>query len=301
MKKSYNKNFLMGCLLSLSFGITAQAQEIGIRGASFANFQNKSIGVPTAQVTDGVILGLDYTQYLNDHWSIGTGIEILSSRFDYRENSLSNGYNTTDMEGDNLEFKFTANNVYNTVNWRSYRIPITFQYETSGMVSKWYVRTGAVIGLKSTNVSYVLAREVGTTGYYPQWDALLEGPNFAGFGTFPYPFDKGEVKFDKRFSWIFETGIKRQVGLKGQNSLYIGAFLDWGFNNIRSKENVIGNFIEYTANVHEPLDYNGVWTLDKYQDKQLKNFIVGLTVRYGIGLKQKAVYRPGNSGSDSKH
>lgn len=271
----------MGCLAAFSLTGAAHAQEWYLEGSGYFVRQAGSDKVSLSNSSTGYSLGLGYQHYLNRHWSLGLGLSYTNGEFSYRERSIRRQYTEVDLEGDQFEFRYQASSFSERVHWRTLNIPLTIQYQTEAQV-QWYIRTGVSYGLQLGNATYRLGwRDLRASGYYPQWDAELHGPEFVGFGFFGDQDRKDSMRLKNRISWVLETGVKQNYSTG--NSLYLGLFLELGLNDMRPKKEELSEEISYTHDVESPLSYPSVWNQSRFKDAALNNFTFGLRMRYAFG------------------
>lgn len=276
-------NIIVSYCAALLLVNAAQAQELQIEAGGRFIQQTSNNGFPLATNSEGYSFGLGYSYYLNSNFSIGLGFSFLKADLNYIGNSLKGSYAEEDIEGDTFEFRYKGDYYSETVKQEVLQIPLTIQYETKGIVS-WYLRTGVIYGIQTGKSKYKLNwRDLKTSGYYPQWDAELNGPDFIGFGEQESLNRKGTVKLQDSFSWMIETGVKQQ--LASNNYMYFGVFFELGLNDIRPEGNTDNEMITFTNNINEPLQYHSVLEQKSYQDKKLTTYMIGLKIKYGFNFK----------------
>lgn len=159
---------------------------------------------------------------------------------------------------------------------------MTLQYETKGLVS-WYVQTGVALGIITGNSSSrVSMNDLHTSGYYPAWDVELTGPTFMGYGEFQHVSEKKDLSLKNRYSWLFETGVKQKLGEK--SSLYIGAIVDLGLNDLVKESNRVEQPIGITTNYDSPLEFHSIWKQENFKTQKLKDYYVGIKLSYSFNL-----------------
>lgn len=279
MKKNSINTFI-SCLAAFLFVNAAQAQEWQIEGAGHLIQHQGDNSFPIAKHSQGFSLGLGYNHYLNDNWSIGAGVSYLKAELVFAAPGIIGTSQEVDTEGDSFEFRYNTGYFEESVRWQSFRIPLTVQFETSGIV-RWYFRTGVLYGLQVGTSKYDQKwNNLNTSGYYPQWDSELNGPEFAGFGNMGNQRTEGTVKLRNNFSWIVETGVKQK--LKADNSLYIGLFFEMGLNDMRPSTSAELQPVMYTPQMEQPLSLNSVLNQSQHNDKTIIPLMVGFKIRYGF-------------------
>ncbi|WP_158608884.1 outer membrane beta-barrel protein [Paenimyroides viscosum] len=278
--KNNSRNTFFSCLVAFFLVNAAQAQEWQIEGAAHLIQHQGSESLPLAKHSEGFSVGLGYSQYLNDNWSISTGVSYLGTELTFAASGVKGSTMEVDMENDPFEFRYNTGYFEESVKWQSFRIPLTVQYETPGIV-RWYLRTGILYGIQAGTSKYRQKwNDLNTSGYYQQWDAELNGPEFAGFGKMGDRHTEGTVKLRNTFSWIVETGIKQT--LSTTNDLYLGLFLEMGLNDMRSSKEATAQPVQYTPEIENPLTLNSVLDQAQYKDKTITPLTVGFKIRYAF-------------------
>ncbi|MEC4115296.1 outer membrane beta-barrel protein [Myroides pelagicus] len=261
---------------------TSFAQEVHVSVSSFFNKSSSSIQAINTRARLGYEVGAGYRYYFSQQWSIGAAVAYQHKELDFINRGANGNWSSTDIEGDIYDFRYKTKNSKEYLTYNSVNIPLTLQYETRGVV-KWYLQTGVGLSLSlGTSQSEVEMNNLHTSGYYPKWDAELTGPSFMGFGYQHRLSQKNNIKIENRYSWLFETGIIQELGNK--QSLYIGAFIDLGLNNLIKKENREANPISISSNLDSPVVLHSIWRQEKYKSQELKDYHLGFKLKYAFAL-----------------
>jgi len=278
--KNSNKNTFFSCLAAFLMVNAAQAQEWQIEGAAHLVQHQGSESFPLAKHSEGFSVGIGYSHYLNDNWSIGTGVSYLRTELIFSASAINGASMEVDMEGDPFEFRYHTGYFEESVRWESFRIPLTVQFETSGVV-RWYLRTGVLYGLQAGSSKYRQDwNDLETSGYYEQWDAELNGPEVAGFGNISSRRTEGTVKLRNTLSWLLETGVKQK--LRATDDFYLGLFFEMGLNDIRPSRAAEAQPVYYTRDMDHPLSLNSVLNQTQFKDQKISPFMVGFKIRYSF-------------------
>lgn len=276
------RKIIIGLLLAV-FGYTASsAQDITVSLAGTFNGNtstNKGFDNRSAQ---GYQLGLGYRYFLAEQWSLGTGLTYQVNRLDFIQRNNHGSWSSVDIEADAYEFRYHSKNRKEQLSYNTIQIPLTLQYETKGLVS-WYVQTGVALGIITGNSSSRASmNDLHTSGYYPAWDVELTGPTFMGYGEFQHVSEKKDLSLKNRYSWLFETGVKQKLGEK--SSLYIGAIVDLGLNDLVKESNRVEQPIGITTNYDSPLEFHSIWKQENFKTQKLKDYYVGIKLSYSFNL-----------------
>jgi hypothetical protein len=226
---------------------------------------------------NGLSLGLRYSYYLNENWSLGLGAEYQSFNSTAKLDLASGNYMATDSEGETFEFRYNADNLIEKQSLKFINIPLNLQYEGADYPS-FYASVGAKIGFSLKSTYETSIENLSTSGYYPQYDVELFDPRFAGFGNFG-SISTGKQDIDLNVSYLatFEAGIK-QFEDEG-NTIYIGLYFDYGLNDILNKDSN-KQIVEYPQNLPVNFKYNSI--LQSSYTDNVKIIAYGAKVRYAF-------------------
>ncbi|MEO6177598.1 MAG: outer membrane beta-barrel protein [Flavobacterium circumlabens] len=266
---------LLGTCLS-SYGQDKKYEiSIAVAGpSSFIKFDSPGVDLVEG---NGFSAGLRYSYYLNEGLSIGIGAEYQSYQSDAKFQSIAGQYNTVDAENDSFQFRYRATNLRENQKLGYINIPINIQFETPG-TTQLYLSAGAKVGF-AINGSYESTIDnLTTSGYYPQYNVELFAPAFAGFAsTNNIKVGKEDLDTEVSYSATFETGVKQK--LSDKSSFYIGAYLDYGLNNIYDKEDT-KNVVQYNAALPVQLGHNTVLNSQQVNNVRLVSY--GIRLRFAI-------------------
>lgn len=226
---------------------------------------------------NGVNAGLRYSYYLNEGLSLGIGVEYQTYSSDSKFGYLAGQYNTVDAENESFQFRYKITNLREEQKLGYINVPINVQFETPG-TSKLYVSAGAKVGFASSATYQSSSSNSTTSGYYPQYNVELFSPAFAGFASVDN-LKAPEQDLDTKVSYsaTFETGLKQLIGKR--NSFYIGAYLDYGLNNVIDKKSN-NNLVEYNPELPVQLKYNSVLNSGFASNARLVSY--GLKIRIAM-------------------
>lgn len=226
---------------------------------------------------NGFSAGLRYSYYLNEGLSIGIGAEYQTYKTDAKFQYITGQYTTVDAENESFQFRYRATNLRENQKLGYINVPINIQFETPG-TTQLYVSAGAKVGF-AINGSYESTIDnLTTSGYYPQYNVELFAPAFAGFAsTNNIKVGKEDLNTEISYSATFETGLKQKFGDK--SSVYIGAYIDYGLNNIYDKEDN-KNLVQYNAALPVQLGHNTVLNSQYVNDVRLVSY--GIRLRFAI-------------------
>ncbi|SFW18876.1 hypothetical protein SAMN02927921_00435 [Sinomicrobium oceani] len=228
--------------------------------------------------------GIGYAYALNRHWSLGLGGEIQSYNSRAVFNGLEDRYPAIDPEGEKFEFNYKAD----TYEERQYvyylNLPLTVTYQSGGEATRFYAAGGLSLGLPLHTEYSVRTKGLHTSGYYPQWNALLEAPLFMGLGDFGNQSINGqELELNNSYNLLLETGIKSMINKK--NALYLGIFMEYGLNTVHKTGT--NDLVSYSTQSPGEFTYNPVFTSSGKTGRysytgDVRTMAAGIKIRYAF-------------------
>jgi hypothetical protein len=231
----------------------------------------------------GVELGINLS--LSDHWSLNTGVGFAAHQARAAISSLTGVQNNAqDLEGENFNFNYRISNYAEVQKFTNLSIPLNVQYESSGH-TRFYTRVGASYNVLMNPVQNSKAQRLTTSGYFDRFNATLTAPAFAGFGTYnQIDFAERDLEIKNSINATLEMGVKET--LPNNAYLYIGAFVEYGLNDIKEE---VTNAGVLSFNSDNPTGFisNGVIAAQNntgvnYVD-EAKLFFAGVRFRYQFG------------------
>ncbi|WP_035652183.1 outer membrane beta-barrel protein [Flavobacterium sp. ASV13] len=261
-----------------------QAQEINIKlsGGPSGILYESSEGNGNLKAGGG--LGIGYIYFLNNHWGINTGVEVL-----YNQNSFKLNEGTTinsneiDDQMSAFEYRVTPKNYQEKQHFISLAIPVLLQYRTPiSSQSQWYLGFGGKVLFPGKQTIKASADELQLSGYYPDMDIIIDDLPSHGFGKVNNWQDKTSADLKTSFLVSLETGLTFK--LKENLQLYTGIFADYGFSDLaKNTENT--NIVLYDPNGIENTQANGV-SGNKTLVQKNNYFSAGLQVKFGFSFKK---------------
>lgn len=240
--------FLIGLSIPTAMAQSPWHASIGVESSLTKFRTNFDSPIENDHGNSGAInLGIGYT--LSDNWSVHSGVGLGYLGNDVRLSNYSDKQNAIDIEGETFEFRYTLSGYSENQDYTVVSIPVAFQYETAGN-TRFYGRAGASYNIFVTSETEAMASNMTTTGFFPEINAELEAPEFAGFGTFEdIAFTKQDISIKNALTATLELGIKQSIADK--HWLYLGFFVETSLNNLIDSNN--GSLIEY--NRENPSDF----------------------------------------------
>ena len=271
------------------FTATAQHnQEIAIYAQGpFSKLNYELMGTESDMESSfGVGLGIQYAYNLSQNWSLGIAAQYTSFEGRASIANLQDAYSTTDNEGEDFEFRYTATNYVEKQHLNYATIPISIRYMTSGRTARFYAATGFNIGFDIGAKYEATADRLTTSGYYEQYNVELMDPKFMGFGDFDYSTGKKDLTVKNTYALHLESGIR--FPLENGTFYQVGFYLDYGLNDL-NEEKGTQNAIDY--NTQEPTAFipNSLFNATRKSDgmpyiKEVKTLSFGLKIQYGLGF-----------------
>jgi outer membrane protein OmpA-like peptidoglycan-associated protein len=241
------KIFTIIAALMLTAAATAQTQhEVSVyAGGGLGTLQDKFIEGKGKQNFGGNA-GFGYTYFFNKHWGLGTGIGASFFSGKYNIPSLPEQYNIPNGFGlgEDFDFRYVAEGYSERQRTIFLDIPLMAHFQ----IGKFYAALGGKIGIPVNTTfknSLDRLRTAAQTSYTGQTGEVIEleyNMPEIGLGYFDNISNNGKLRFKPAFFASAEVGTKLKLSEK--LSLYIGAYIDYGLNNIK-KEGAEQPFIDY--------------------------------------------------------
>nr|WP_321357887.1 outer membrane beta-barrel protein [uncultured Draconibacterium sp.] len=261
--KRYKFIFLSIILLLFFGAVTAQEktknkQELSVYGKGILNSLKYDFA-EGADITRGAGggLGIQYCLYMSKKWSISLGLGYEQYHSKVFLSGFTDHYQTSDMEGADFDFYSTVDSYEEKQSVAMLNLPILFRYETS---MPWdntsiYGAVGFQLGIPFSSKYNSIAKDLTTSGYFQEWDVMLDNPAFMGFGSWGTIEDNNQkLDFRSSYSLLFELGFKHE--LDGNSNIYIGYYADLGLNQLAKESTTLTSLIEYDADNPTEFKFN---------------------------------------------
>lgn len=230
---------------------------------------------------NGIGAGLNYMYRFTEQLGVGIGVGVQSYQGRASYSLLKDNYAATDIEGEDFIFGYTAQDYREKQYTNFIKTPLTLQYETTGLTG-FYAVGGIALGFPINAKYQTEINTLTTTGYYPQYDVTLEGPQFMGFGEQNNVREnKKDLDLKNSYSLLLELGVKQQLG--ENDRIYIGAFFEYGLNELENEETA-NRLVEYNTDRPAEFEYHSVFT--SHNATTGTAYVKGLrTIAYGVKLR----------------
>lgn len=276
------RNFLLWGALASVFTVNAQStrHEFSLHMGGGISGLQYDVKIGDQKIGFGGNVGLDYTFFFSPNWGIGTGAEISLMNTKYKLSQFANSYAANDGIHD-FEFRYTLSDYTEKQQLWNINVPLMLKFQTNGN-TKFYAAAGGKIGFPIDATYKSGMGHLKTSGYYPQFNNELFGPRFQGFGEFDMAEKKSDMELKTMFLVSVEAGVKWK--LANDWSLYTGAYLDYGLNNVSK---VAQDQILLAYNNEFPTDFTRHTVLDsRYDDGgNLRNFTGDKMLPFSAGIK----------------
>lgn len=220
------------CFLSIGQGAAQEqaAHEISVTGGFGLSSLKFSLDNGDHKQKVGGLLGVNYSYFFNESFSINSGLEVTLYSSEATMNSFTDKYTATDTE-ESFVFN-TAVSDYKEKQRSAYlNIPIMGQYQLPVLDEhKFYAAAGVKIGLPLNGSYKTSDANFETSGTYYNQTTITDSP---GLGFYKFKGKEVDKDIDFKTAWILslETGMKWKVS--PSMSLYTGIYFDYGMNDIR--------------------------------------------------------------------
>lgn len=266
--------FLIGCALTAQETKNELNASIGY-GISSLDY---ILGEGELEKGNGPNIQLAYFHYLSPKLAIGTGVAFQAYRSNIGAVSLSDTYTTVDADGESFEYRYTLKGLLEKQYVNYLQVPLLFRLETEHTNTRLYMVVGAKAGVALTSEYRTKASKLTTSGHYPQHNATLNGPTFAGFGDLgPIDAPRRDLALKTAFSLAMEVGAKHRIN-HGQ-WLYLGVYVDIGRNDLR--EETHKNLVDYDPDNGTSPTIGTILETDHSNSVSL--MALGIKLGYGMG------------------
>ncbi|MHC5202158.1 outer membrane beta-barrel protein [Myroides sp. LJL119] len=222
--------------------------------------------------------GANYKYEIDQRWSVLSGLEFSLAHSKVKGSNIKGNKDYIDIESEEFNFRFLASSFQETWKTTHLSIPLLVGYQFLDN-NTLYVRTGVKFGIGLSNKVDLQAKQVKTSGYFPEYNVEFFEPEYLGFGNFQNlsQTKKGDANF--RFSYVLEVGT--ELDLFYDNSLKASLFMDLGLTNQGFKHKDDSQVIGYKGIVNEALDLNSSY---QSSSKKLKTTSLGIKLIYSFNL-----------------
>ena len=229
----------------------------------------------------GGLFGIGYTWFVSGRWGIVTGIEAAFNNAKYAVNEpYTRKYyamsGTLEALGNDFEFSYELQDYTEKQSALFLQIPIMAQFQTGRI----FASAGIKIGIPAICKFNLEAENLTTSGYFPVENQTYDDLPERGMGDIGVISYSGNIDVNILYSMALEAGGQWFLGRR--TNLYVGAFLDYGLNNL-SKTGAIGlkkQVVEYDHEVSNCIKYNSIMeTTDK-----IGAMSVGLKIKLTLSL-----------------
>lgn len=226
-----NKKIIVAGILFLG-SLVLLAQEKGhylyVNGGGGLQSMQYELKDGTQKAGLGCTFNLGYDFFFTPQWGIGTGLGLQSFLSSAKLN-YSTSFAATDTDNESYFFRTNYNNWEETQTAWFLDIPIGISYKAK-LSPKWKLQT-SLGGKISFPISAKYSTESGsitTTGFYPQYNAVIDELPELGFSTFT-EFPSNDITLNPVVSGFIDLG--GLYALNSNTDLYIGAYASYAFNN----------------------------------------------------------------------
>jgi len=230
------KKIIIVIVVALLGGVALQAQDnqsnhevnasFGFGTSSF----RYSLSSGTSSALSDCSFGVGYTYFLNDHFGIGTGVELASYNSNLKALSFNNVVSglIDESDGEMYDFHSSVTNYREKQSTRLLQIPLLLKYQGEGK-HRVYIAAGGRVGIPIDN-TYKSTADIRNKGYFHDSQNEASTQLFMGFGQYDNYSSEGELSFKVACMASLETGVK--WALSDKISFYTGVYFDYGLNDI---------------------------------------------------------------------
>lgn len=288
-KKIYWVLFLFFSCSFLSLGDEQEKHEFSLAiNAGFSSFK-QSLNEGSSNYKPGGSVSVSYFNFLTDEFGIGTGLEMFFYKGQSKIGTFSDRYMANDGI-DDFEFRTTIENYKETQTATYINIPvmIQLQYPLFHDDHLTYLSIGGKIGFPVYAKSEIAETSFSTSGFYPEYNLLLDEPASHGFGIFKSKKQRENLHFNVAYTLCAELGMKWEVG--EFLSLYTGGYLDYGLNNVNKKKKGDKPILFYDREAPANYHFNSMLEAKYEQNEEKLRFNTKITP-VALGIKIRIAFR----------
>nr|WP_321357912.1 hypothetical protein [uncultured Draconibacterium sp.] len=290
------KLICLSILLLLSCGaVTAQKttsrkQELSVYGKGFySTLKYDVLGKAEPNNGFGMGFGIEYTLYLNTRWSFSTGGEYQQYRSSVIFYNFNDHYQAIDAENSNFDFYTSADVYKEKQSVGVINIPLLFRYETPSPWTNTFIfgSAGVQLGIPVRSKYEATVENLKTSGYFQQWDAMLNNPKFMGFGSWgTVQRSNQDLDIRNSYSILFELGFKKELNEK--ENIYLGYYADLGLNQLTKDSSSPSALIQY--DVDNPTEFQLKTLFNSAPQAQGETYASKPKIR-GFGIKIRYAFK----------
>ena len=182
--------------------------------------------------------GVGYAYFLNPNWGVRTGLELGLYNSRFNADNIDYSYTAADFNNTSFLFESKVSGYEEKNRAMMLQIPVMAQYQTGVFYGAAGLKIGIPLGGKFDAKGNFVNSGLYDYENYP----YVDDPAL-GFRTYNGYSTNGDFSFKAAFLAAAEAGVKMKVS--GTMTLYIGAYVDYGLNNIHKKSNK--HFVHYNS------------------------------------------------------
>jgi len=223
----------------------------------------------------GYTFSLGYNYFFSRHWGFGAGLGIESfnskATLDYQTSK-----SLIDTDGESFEFRTKYTDWQEKQSILLLDIPLSFIYQKqTSKKLKFQFSMGPKVSFAIKSNYKTLGGTIETTGYYPQYNAVLFGMPQHNFSTMT-SFPQNDTSLNPVISAFSNLGGLYKIN--GSLDLYAGVYIDYGLSNMIDAQKKLL--------YQEDGVYNGVFSSDL--TNSVKQFAFGFKIGLNLNLGDKA-------------
>ena len=224
--------------------------------------------------------GLNYRYAITRDIGVMSGIGFGMYNARYSADDVESVRKVHDrLESVDFDFTSTLNGYEEKQGATLLQIPVLAQYLRRFGNLQCYANGGLKFGIPLGGQFSNTAERMKNTGYYSLEEYTYETQTFMGFGTFTDRGNRGDLDFKVAVLATLEAGTK--FYLNDEMALYVGAFFDFGLNNIHKAK--APYFVEYNEQTPQNFEVNSVIhsRYEHFTDK-IRPIAVGIKVALAL-------------------
>jgi len=284
------KRVLFLIILSLLIPVSIQTQELSVYLSGGFSGINSNYTRGTTETNLGGNLGVNYSFGLSNSFSFMLGLELGFSGNKVALDSYEFIDNLVDDRGTAFIYNVQVQNYLEESNFQSIHIPLILQFKPD-LLFPIYFNVGGKIIIPSKQTVNNSAEQLQMTGFYPNFNLLIDDLPQRGFGNVNTLTTQTENDLIPNFALSVQIGTIINLD---SNNLYLGLYTDYGVTDVRKNRVTTEQaIINYNPQGINQVQLNN--SFNSFQSDASRFLSYGIQLRYSFEKQRRRRYR-GNSG-----
>jgi hypothetical protein len=238
--------------------------------------------------------GFGYKHFFSRYFGVSTGVEANLYQVDLKIGKISVAYADNPPSGLSGYFEFRADyyNFEEKLSLVYAQVPLMIDFQI-GLTQSilFFLSVGGKIGFPIYANSAQTVQNITTTAYSEYVNQIYHDLPRQGYSTYQNISSTSKLYLQQSYIATLESGLKFHISEEGKNSLYLGAFIDYGLNDVLDRSKALSRMIEKnneTQSFDDYYRYNSIFQSRQNEDQsfafsKFKTAILGIRLRFSFG------------------